>query len=53
MEMKDSTIQEYVKKGRLIYTHKFTQDMTQIFNLYVPVVTSVWLIGVMKNIIFG
>ena len=41
------------RKGVLIYTYKMTQEMTQIFSFYVPVVTSVWFIGVMKNIMFG
>ena len=41
------------KQSGLISTHKMTLGVTQIFSFYVPVFTSVWLTGVMKNVSLG
>ena len=38
------------RQGGLICIHKMTQEMSQISSLYVPVISSVWLIDVTKNI---
>ena len=37
----------------MISTHQMTLGMTQISTFYVLIFTFVWLIGVMKNLIFG
>ena len=42
-----------LRQGGLIPTYKMTLGITKISSLHFPVFTSVQLIGVMKNIIFG
>ena len=51
-EMSDSPIHDLKNQNWLIFTHKMTQNMSQIFSFYVSVFRSVWLIGVIKNFIF-
>ena len=53
MEMKEIHIHDYVKTSGIdLYSQDDMGDNSDI-QLYVLVITSLWLIGVIKNIIFG